>query len=302
MALSIFPGSLPGDACKSFVDQLSGTSGWTLSDHQTTRSLSDADPIFKPAQELLQIPLDRRAHSGSRVTVAFKKFVGNFAGNNYTILIFLEGEWRVQNNKRNTNIQAGDIVISNLPLTLESTGRHSRWVFVSQSVTELGVSINMLARMLTGSEGPFITGLIDDGSPNDKDDEPEDIEPEDEDIDEDEDDMFEDEIDAGEVDLSDDDDDDEEIDLSDGEIDDLTSAFKADALAALNADALKVEADALVIEALKGETETLKAEAEALKAEAEADAFRIETETLKIENEAFKAKTDALKAEVNSDK
>ncbi len=149
MSISVHPGCLTATDSKNFLNSLSGTPGWTFHDHQVTHDLKDTDPILVTAHQHLKIPTDNRIAGLAHVTATFKKFTGQFEGSN--VFIFLEGTWRGQSNGRSYNFQAGDVVVSNIALQIESSGRTNRWVFINQSVRDLGCSKTALIRALTGT-------------------------------------------------------------------------------------------------------------------------------------------------------
>ena len=149
MSISVHPGCLTATDSKNFLNSLSGTPGWTFYDHQVTHDLKDTDPILVTAHQHLKIPTDNRIAGVAHVTATFKKFTGQFEGSN--VFIFLEGTWKGQSNGRSYNFQAGDVVVSNIALQIESSGRTNRWVFISQNVRDLGCSKTTLIRALTGS-------------------------------------------------------------------------------------------------------------------------------------------------------
>lgn len=148
MSISIYPGFLSAADCKNFTDGLSETTGWTLSGYQVSQELAVSEPILISAQGKVPIPADNRIANKGNVTASFKKYNTRTKDSGYTLLIFVEGNWKGHASGGGSyNFVPGDLVISQLPIELLTIGRGSRWVIIHQNVRDLGISKTTLGQL-----------------------------------------------------------------------------------------------------------------------------------------------------------
>jgi hypothetical protein len=169
MAISLHSGFWSAAQCKDFLSVLSDTKGWTFSDHTISKGMTGTEPIFQSAQKFVSVPAENRVATVGTAVVAFRKYMGHYSDPGSRILVFVEGNWRIQCNGRTYNFRPGDLAIANATFNLDSTGRGTRWCFATQSVRDFGQPVSLVFQALSGNVEDGTTQITIVGEQEDSD-------------------------------------------------------------------------------------------------------------------------------------